>query len=262
MKTKAALVFVLLNAGFILNIDVAYSTLVGSGSDITGGSPLNGAGGYGLYQQERIQAEQEWEKEYQAAIVAAEQEELSIIYSKDPWRNIGGTTNLARGAGWVEFQGEVQERVADGAVFKGKFGPVLTVFASDDEYEHLVTTEKTTEENHFSGRITPAMISGDQNGIAQIVQDTSYQRIKIYGDDLFFVQGFPYPATPRTGYEMMMALDSDYFSYTNSTGQVITIHKLIYGTPCVKIWDAGRDCGGSTKGKITKTICARRWPKV
>jgi TPR repeat protein len=34
----------------------------------------------------------------------------------------------------------------------------------------------------------------------------------------------------------MMAYDSGYFSYTNSARQVITLHKLDYGTPCMKLW--------------------------
>ena len=34
----------------------------------------------------------------------------------------------------------------------------------------------------------------------------------------------------------MMALLSDYYSFTNRSGQVVTLRKLIYGTPTVKTW--------------------------
>jgi hypothetical protein len=235
MKMKLAFVFVILNAGFLLRSNVALGVLVRDNTGaVTGGSPLDGSGASGLQQQLYVQQKNEWEKEYQAEIIAAEQEELNTIYSKDPWRNIEGKTNIARGAGWVEFQGTVQESTADGTVLKGKWGPVLTIFTSDDEYEHLVTTESSAERFHFSSRVTPTTTTDDQ--IATRIQDSSYQRDKIYGDDLFFVQGFPYPATPRLGYEKMLALDSDYYSYANSLGQPITVHKLIYGKPCLKIW--------------------------
>lgn len=69
------------------------------------------------------------------------------------------------------------------------------------------------------------------------MQDTSIQHKIVYRDDLFFVEDFPpYPASSGEGYEKMMPLDSDYYSYTNLSLQVITIHKLIYGTPCAKTW--------------------------
>ena len=99
--------------------------------------------------------------------------------------------------GW-NFRGEVQEPLPTGVVLKGKFGPILTIHA---------------------------------------VPDSTIAGIKyIYGDDLFFVESFPYPSISGRGYQQMMAKDGDYFSYTNSTGQLITIRRLIYGKPCQKIW--------------------------
>ena len=56
----------------------------------------------GIYQQQ--QEEQQWA----AAVAARNAAEVAKIYAKDPWRKIGTETNLARGKGWYEFQGEVQ----------------------------------------------------------------------------------------------------------------------------------------------------------
>jgi hypothetical protein len=175
-------------------------------------------------------AEQAREQAIQAEILAAEQAELAKIYSKDPWRRIGETTNLARGSGWNEFQGEVQETVANGVVFKGRYGPVLTVNTDPSYEQHLVQRFDSNQQRQKIGQSTQTTVSQ--------VRDTSFQRKIIYGDDLFFVEGFPYPASIGQGYEELMALDSDYFSYTNQNSQVITIHKLIYGMPCQKIWSA------------------------
>lgn len=68
------------------------------------------------------------------------------------------------------------------------------------------------------------------------VTDTAYNRTIIYGDDIFFVANFPYPSALQQGYEKMMACESGYITYTNSANRVVTLHKLDYGTPCVKIW--------------------------
>lgn len=193
-------------------------------------NPLNAYNymGAGLQEQREAYAKQEAQQEADAQYNAAVNAELNRIYSKDPWRKIGATTNFARGAGWVEFQGKVEEARPNGAVFRGKWGPVLTVFTDESENPHLIIkTDSTDVKQHVQNTTTLG---------SSRIQDTSFQHKVLYGDDLFFVEDFPYPTSPGEAYEKMMALDSDYYSFTNSTGQLETIHKLIYGTPCVKTW--------------------------
>lgn len=188
----------------------------GDGSDIARNAARELQKQHALYEQQAM--ENAAKAEYNAEIQA----ELVKIYSKDPWRQIGNTTNLARGPGWVEFQGEVQSIVNNGVIMKGKYGQVLTVWTDPDYSEHLVQSIKTE--------------SDKREHRSETVSDTSFQQHKIYGDDLFFVEGFPYPGRTGTGYEELMALDSDYYTYTNTLDQALTIHKLIYGKPCSKIW--------------------------
>ena len=142
--------------------------------------------------------------ERQEQIVAARQRELAEIYAKDPWRKIGNSTNRAYGTGWVEFQGIVQEARTNGAVFKGAWGQVLA--------------------------IQPWRAPSGQLDNGRIQYGT------IYGDSLFFVDDFPYPATGGQIYADMLARAGGYFSYTNADGQLVKLPRLIYGTPCVKIW--------------------------
>ncbi len=161
-------------------------------------------------EQERLNAQQ-----------TAELAELQKIYAKDPWRRIEGNTNAARGTGWYEFQGEVGEILHEGVVFKGKWGPVLTVTPGFGKM-HLVRRDSAYQEMDNSGTTG--------------VQDTSVNRDVLYGDDLFFVDGFPYPSRIGQAFQEMMGKEGDYFTYTNRNNQVVTIRRLIYGTPCAKIF--------------------------
>ena len=191
-------------------------------------------------QEARQEARREAQAQYDTAVTA----ELNKIYSKDPWRKIGESTVFARGTGWVEFQGRVEEARPNGAVFKGKWGAVMTVFTDAAENPHLIIK---TDSNDISQRARGTTTYGSSR-----IQDTSIQHKILYGDDLFFVEDFPYPALSGEGYEKMMALDSDYYSYTNSSRQVITIHKLIYGTPCAKIWSAEEIAAAKQKADSKK----------
>jgi len=150
----------------------------------------------------------------QAAVLT----ELQKIYSKDPWRRIGMTTNLARGNGWSEFQGEVVEILSTGIVLKGKWGPIMTVNPTEENDVHLVRTQETEQ----------------SPGSVGTTQDTHFHRKVLYGDDLFFVDGFPYPAAVGQPFQEMMAVEGAYQTYTNRNKQVVTIPRLVYGTPCVK----------------------------
>ena len=174
-----------------------------------------------LAKQQAIYAEYAHAQAIQTGINAAHQTELTKIYSKDPWRRIGESTNPATGSDWVEFQGTIQETLPNGVVFKGKWGPVLSVHTDPNYDEHLLRSLES-----------PA------------TQD--YQPEKVYGDDMFYVEDFPWGANPETGFEQMLALDGicysktrgdgSHFSYTNQSGKSVTIYRLVYGTPCQKIW--------------------------
>lgn len=164
----------------------------------------------------------------QAAQQSAIQAELNRIYSKDPWRIVNGTTNLARGNGWSEFQGQVAEIRPGGVVFRGKWGPILTVFTSAQE-AHFIS--QTVGGGQGMQRTSPNMTQV-QGNYSQ-TYDASMQVRKDYGEDFFYVEGFPYPCDPGHGYEKMMAFNGGYFSYTNQTGNSLTIPRLVYGIPCV-----------------------------
>ena len=149
--------------------------------------------------QERQANNQQAEQQYENALAqkAAQQAELQEIISKDPWRRINGATNFIGGAGWFEFQGERVEVRDGGIFFKGDYGNILTVHPS------------------------------------AIIDFTSPIQRYLYGDKNFFVEHFPYAGGVFYG---MMAYDLGNCIYTNSSGQVITIRKFDYGTPCTKIW--------------------------
>ncbi|HEX7570562.1 MAG TPA: hypothetical protein VF492_08665 [Verrucomicrobiae bacterium] len=94
-----------------------------NGAGRTASNPLNANwSGTSVEQQREAYARQEARQEAQAQYDAAVTAELNKIYSKDPWRKIGESTVLARGTGWVEFQGRVEEARPNGAVFRGKWG--------------------------------------------------------------------------------------------------------------------------------------------
>ncbi|MBW8863725.1 MAG: sel1 repeat family protein [Verrucomicrobia bacterium] len=166
-----------------------------------------------LYRQQQIQNERN------AALVGAQKEELQLIYSKDPWRSVDGATNSIASPGWVEFQGIAHNITPDGVLFQGKFGPVLSIHTDNTYQKHLAGTD--------------ARIAAGQTGDAVP---------KVYGEDFFVVKNFPYPVVVGLrkrgthGYEQLMAFAGGYCTYTNPTGQVLTLKLLDYGTPCTKIW--------------------------
>jgi TPR repeat protein len=196
--------------------------------------------------QDAARAQQENVREYQYALAetAAQQDELNRIVSKDPWRRINGVTNFCNASGWSEFQGVVQQAFENGVVFKGEWGPITTVNTYAEDDPHLTTTHVSASMNTQNGQTTvttgPNSTTYNQSSAVNenrnAVTDIGITHPKIYGENIFFVDNFPYPASTQQGYEEMMAYESGYISYTNSVGQIITIHKLDYGTPCTKIW--------------------------
>ena len=177
-----------------------------------------------LLKRERIYERDQAEKASQQASMAAQKAELNKIYSKDPWRVINGTTNLARGTGWLEFQGVIMESRPDGAVFRGHYGQVLTL-----PYENTRaagTTSIATMERSIN----------NQGVHTESVAAVNYQVGTDPDADLFIVANFPYSSRLSAAYQEMMAFDDGYFTYTNNLRETVTVHTLNYGTPCVKIW--------------------------
>ena len=205
------------------------------------GSLINsGDAGAALAQQQYIYAVQAQQQALQANLAASQQAALQRIYLKDPWRSINGQTNYAAGDGWFEFQGLPQGAGHDGTTFKGKWGAVLTVCPVLDQ-NHLTTAQNSVnnqaynQKTAYPANATPNATSTSQRSsqYSQGVQDTSVSHA-YYGDDIFLVANFPYPATQP--YQEMLAHDAGYYTFTNVDDQVVTVHKLDYGSPCTKIW--------------------------
>ncbi len=57
-----------------------------------------------------------------------------------------------------------------------------------------------------------------------------------YGNDIFFVENFPYPGQRRLGYDSMMAHFEGFYSYKEPERPADPDQKFDYGTPCIKVW--------------------------
>jgi len=130
---------------------------------------------------------------------------------------MGDTTNLARGAGWYEFQGSPHEIFSNGVIFIGAWGKPLSV----------TTTQR------WSSEPPPRLVTD-------------------YGNSLFLVENFPYSVTGGQGFDEMMAYYDGVYDYRNTTGPIITVPKLDYGTPCVKIWSAAEMAAAKQKIEAQK----------
>ncbi len=175
----------------------------------------------------REQAQQESE-------IVSRQNEIIKIYSKDPWRKIHGSTNYVGNEGWQQFQGKVLSVDPVGILFQGSFGKVLSITTEIDKDADLVTTrgEVSNESEIELQKRNTKKIS------TQSTHTTRIKHEKIYGDDFFMVVNFPYPVQADSGYERLMAYDTGYITYTNSDKRALTVRKLDYGLPCIKIWSA------------------------
>jgi hypothetical protein len=160
----------------------------------------------------------------------SQQGEILKIYSKDPWRKINNSTNYVGNEGWQQFQGKIQAIEPVGILFQGNFGRVLSISTSTDKNSGLTTIRGEVSNESETNR------QNARKSTSQSTQITKTQIEKIYGDDFFLVVNFPYPAQDGNGYERMMAYDTGYITYTNSANHVLTVRKLDYGTPCIKIW--------------------------
>lgn len=173
-------------------------------------------------QQRAIADEKQRQANAYARATAMQRAELDRIYSKDPWRVIEGKTNLARGTGWVEFQGNAQEIRDGGTIFEGKFGQVLDVRPTFGGRSHTtINRENLSKRDNLQSR----------SGHESVIADTSNLN---YGEDNFYVANFPFPATKD--YKELMAYNSGYYTYKNADGQNITLPRLDYGLPCVKVF--------------------------
>jgi len=203
-------------------------------------NPLNNISqNEGIEQQEYLYVLQAQAMEQQASLVASQKAVLQRIYSKDPWRVKDGITNFAYGVGWVEFQGLPQDNGPAGTIFKGKFGPPLSVFAINDQSHFTTSQNNVGGQSYYSqkhiGQASPSQQNYSQRAtsFSQGITDLSTSHLS-YGDDVFIVANFPFP--PTQPYVEMLAYDAGYYTFTNINDQVVTIHKLDYCTPCVKLW--------------------------
>jgi hypothetical protein len=168
----------------------------------------------------------------QESAIITQQDEILKIYSKDPWRKIDNSTNYVGSEGWLQFQGKVQAIEPAGILFQGSLGRVLSISTETDRDSGLTTTH---------GEVSNESESRIQNIRKSTTQTTHVIKTRFekqYGDDYFMVLNFPYPTQEGNGYERMMAFDAGYITYTNSANSVLTVHKLDYGKPCIKIWSA------------------------
>jgi hypothetical protein len=152
---------------------------------------------------------------------------LSEIYSKDVWRNIGGTTNSARGDGWYVFQGMRQEAQPGGVIFSGAYSDTLRVGCKMANLPPGLTASQIIG-NFFPGSdITVNYITYKPNYVAYVDYGLAQGR----GAEEFFVANFPYPSA-----QDLMAHFEGFYTYTNSSGYPITIKKFNYGVCCEKLW--------------------------
>ena len=174
------------------------------------------------------------QKTQQKGIINNRQNEALEILSKDPWRKINSSTNYVADEGWLQFQGKIQSIEAVGILLKGKFGSVLTIKTSSGGAFETTTTAEVTDVVDAS----PVRASTKRKSTAERTQITGTKYEKLYGADFFLVANYPYPTEVGEGVEGMMAFDSGYLTYTNTTHHVLTVRKLDYGTPCIKIWSS------------------------
>jgi hypothetical protein len=175
----------------------------------------------------REQAQQESE-------IVSRQNEIIKIFSKDPWRKINGSTNYVGDDGWQQFQGKVLSIEPIGILFQGSFGKVLSITTETDKDADLVTTHgEVSNESEMELQKRNTRTTSTQS-----THVTKIQHEKLYGDDFFLVVNFPYPIKEGLGYERLMAYDTGYITYTNGDKRALTVRKLDYGLPCIKIWSA------------------------
>jgi TPR repeat protein len=227
MKLRAVLILGFCTVGFC-HLSRGYPT---GDTPSTGGLVNNDTADAALAQQQYLYAIQARQEAEQANVAADQQAILQRLFSKDPWRLINGATNYAGGDGWLEFQGLPQETSQQGTIFKGKWGAPLTIAPFHDEDRPTIVQEPAASPSY-----TPKGDSPDAQGGNRIASGVSESRIThtYYGNDVFIVANFPYPSAQP--YKEMLAFDAGYYTFTNVNNQVVTIHKLDYGMPCVKTW--------------------------
>ena len=111
---------------------------------------------------------------------------------KDPWREINGQTNYAKGEGWVQFAGKIVAVKPYGIWLEGNFSkPPFTYYFNPrlDNYQ----------EREF------------------FVKNYPYQCA--YDDSLISSQN-------------LTAKESGVYTFTNTTGGTTTVRQLDYGVPC------------------------------
>ena len=254
MKTS-----LLVSGLLVLSVSGALAQHLNS-AQIVGGSVLHGSGET-PEQFRQLALANELLQEQQAR-VAAQKTKIQLIYSKDPWRAINGTTNFVGGDGWLEFQGLPQQVLNEGTIFKGKCGAILTVCPVQDSTHQTFSQDALGSQSYAQKRTFSQNAAGNESysqrtsqSASHVVADTSFSHL-FYGSDIFLVANFPYPSTQP--YEGLLAYDSGYYTYTDPNGQVVTVHKLDYGRPCTKLWSPGELAEAKAKADAKKQAVTDR----
>src|ERR1035438_7672891 len=174
MKTS-----LLVSGLLVLSVSGALAQHLNS-AQIVGGSVLHGSGET-PEQFRQLALANELLQEQQAR-VAAQKTKIQLIYSKDPWRAINGTTNFVGGDGWLEFQGLPQQVLNEGTIFKGKCGAILTVCPVQDSTHQTFSQDALGSQSYAQKRTFSQNAAGNESysqrtsqSASHLVQDSTHQ---------------------------------------------------------------------------------------
>jgi hypothetical protein len=223
MKLKFFIVFSFVNLGLFLRPDVAFCTLVGAGSSITGVSPLNGEGAAALQQQEQIFQEQrriqEEEAEQEAAIAQEKQTEFLAklqTLKDDLASKLQDATNALFDIDTLRQQFLDAKKHIPEDPWREINGEKKYVMSENSEFVN------------FSGQIqevgpTGVRILGQYGNLA--------------GQEEYFLINFPYKVQAGeyiNPSKIYVAVEDGQFGYVTEDGLGKHITQLNYGNPCAR----------------------------
>jgi TPR repeat protein len=222
VKTIIVLVVVFVFIGFLLRPDVAHCQLVGSGSSITGVSPLNGAGEAELQQQQQVFAEQQAQLEQQAANqVAIDQEKQTEILAQLQSLKDDEATKL---------QGESDAQTSVEVLLKKfldskKLIPKDPWREIDGDKKYVMSADSDFVK--FSGQIQQVAT----NGVLVLGQCGNSLDVE------YFILNFPYRIGEGENIDPLqfyVAIEDGKFSYLTEDGSSKSVPKLNYGNLCAR----------------------------
>jgi len=180
---------------------------------------------------------QDWQQQQteESLTKLARENKLREIYSKDPWRNLGGTTNLAHGAGWYVFRGAIQKVQDGGSIIRGAYSDLIPM-----RVEKL-GLRKWADPNNYRASVVYELPG---------IPDSYLGHLGVE----FFVANYPYQEYAQD----LMAHYEGYYTYTNSSGHPIVIKKFDYGICCEKIWSPEEIAAEKAKADAKKRAVADR----